>query len=70
MIPETSGGDTVLDPPRETGECYDPGNLTRLCTERCQSDGLTCEIQVDIDACTCGGRHLLLHEVTRYDMRT
>ena len=59
-----------FEPPREEGSCSDMGNLTRLCTESCALDGLTCEMKVDIDACTCAGVHLRLHEVAKYDMKT
>ena len=59
-----------MAPPSEHGPCGDPGNLTRLCTERCSLDGLSCEMQVDVDACTCGSVRLVLHEVAKYDMLT
>ena len=75
LRPEVAGDASVLDhsgvpPPRAEGVCGDPGNLTRLCTERCSSDGLSCEMQVDVDACTCAGVRLRMHEVATYDMRT
>ena len=50
--------------------CPDKGNLTRLCTEHCQLDGLSCKTEVDIDACTCAGKMLKFHEIAIYDMKT
>ena len=56
------------DDEEENYGCPDKGNLTRLCTEKCKVDGLTCITEVDIDACTCAGRKMKLHEIAVYDM--
>jgi len=48
--------------------CWDAGNMTRKCTETCSDDGRSCTIEVDIHACTCRGRRLILQELATYDV--
>ncbi|XP_059087147.1 uncharacterized protein LOC131883651 [Tigriopus californicus] len=52
------------------GECSNFGDMTQLCVEHCPSNGLTCSMSVNIDACTCSGRLIKVHEVAKYDMTT
>ena len=59
-----------VESPEVKGRCKDRGNMTRLCTERCAEDGLTCTMEVEIDACTCGGRRIDVNEIAKFDMET
>jgi hypothetical protein len=41
-----------------------------LCRESCSLDDRSCQVDVLIDACTCGGRSVKLKETAVFDMST
>lgn len=60
-----------IEPATEVvGKCSNYGDMVQMCVEHCPSNGLTCTMSVNIDACTCAGRFIKVHEVAKYDMST
>lgn len=51
------------------GQCSSRGNETRICSEQCSEDGLTCLMKVKLDRCTCSGIEVKVEEVQKYDIK-